>query len=541
MSTDFEMDVGGGHPSIDRYCRHLSENSPHPIVVVEGADHVVRYVNPAFARLVGEERENLVGRPFAEAVPEGAENGCLALLDRVRLSGQPEILAEQEHNTRDRPRPVFWSYSVWELVGEDDLPAVALIQVTDATEIALFRRQASAVNEALVISSIQQHELAESEKSLAEELKAGVEARDRFLAVLSHELRNPLAAIQNAVTLAARSGATADLEWSRDVTARQLKNFSHLIDDLLDVSRISQGKIRLRKELIDAGPVIEHAAETVKPLIEARRHDLRISLASTRLWVEADATRLEQMLVNLLANAAKYTPPGGRIDLVAGIEGGEFVCRVRDDGVGIAPELLPRMFDMFTQADRSLARSEGGLGIGLSLVRSLAGLHGGGVSAASDGLDKGSEFTLRLPAPSAQPARPSGSAAKPERPAIRGAEILVVDDNKDAALGMARLLQLTGHRVRVAHDGPDALASARERPPEVVILDIGLPGMDGYEVASRLRQDAATRESLIVAVTGYGEEQNRARALASGFDHHLVKPVEFARLLAVMAGVAPTA
>ncbi len=352
---------------------------------------------------------------------------------------------------------------------------------------------------------------------------------------MSHELRNPLAAIRNAVTLATRSGTREDLEWSRDVTARQLKNLAHLIDDLLDVSRISQRKIQLRKEVVDAIPLLRHAVETVKPLVEERKHELLLSFTSTEMSIEADTTRMEQMLVNLLANAAKYTPVGGHIQLTAGMEGAEFVCRVRDNGVGISAELLSQMFDLFVQADQSLARSEGGLGIGLSLVRSLAELHGGTITATSDGPGKGSEFVLRLPAASSEAARGSeGTRGSQEEIPPRGLRVLAVDDNEDTARGMAKLLRLSGHTVQVAYTGPDAIVSAREHSPEVIILDIGLPGMDGYEVAAQLRREECCREAVIIAVSGYGEEQARRRSGEAGFDHHLLKPVKFETLLAVM-------
>jgi PAS domain S-box-containing protein len=358
--------------------------------------------------------------------------------------------------------------------------------------------------------------------------------KNEFLAMLAHELRNPLAAIRNAVTLAARSDTRENLEWSRDVTARQVKNFAHLIDDLLDASRISQGKIQLHKEVIDALPVLRHAVNAVRPLIEERKHELLLSFTSTDLRIEVDTTRLEQMLVNLLTNAAKYTPSGGRIQLIAGMERDEFVCRVQDNGIGISPELLSRMFDLFTQADRSLARSEGGLGIGLTLVRSLAELHGGTITATSDGPDKGSEFILRLPA-AVNPGTPESPPRDgSEKVPTRSLRILVVDDNVDSANGMAMLLRLSGHTAQVAHNGPDALALARKHGPEVVILDIGLPRMDGYEVATRLRREDNCKEALIIAVSGYGEEQARSRSSEAGFDHHLVKPVNFDILLKVL-------
>jgi PAS domain S-box-containing protein len=503
------------------------------MVAVEGISHVVIYLNPAFARMVGRDRQELIGRPFAEAVPEGNENGCLALLDRVFRTGSPEVLPEQEHR-QPHSRPVYWSYSVWAILEDDERPIGVMIQVTDSTETALFRRQSMAMNEALIVTATHQHELVEEANSLSSRLHTAIRTRDHFLAVLSHELRNPLAAIRNAVTLATLSGTREDLEWSRDVTARQVRNFAHLIDDLLDVSRVSQGKIRLRKEVVDPVPILRHAVETVRPLVVERKHELTLSFTSADMRVEADATRLEQMLVNLLVNSAKFTPAGGRIQLSAGMDGAEFVCRVRDNGVGISPELLPRMFDLFTQADQSLACSEGGLGIGLSLVRSLAELHGGTITATSEGPGRGSEFILRLPSTlpaEAQRLNPSGG---PEKRPSRGLRVLVVDDNQDTAYGMAKLLELSGHTVRVAHSGPDAIASAREQEPEAVVLDIGLPGMDGYEVATRLRREDCCKQALIIAVSGYAEEHASDRSGEAAFEHHLVKPVDVEQLLALM-------
>ena len=270
----------------------------------------------------------------------------------------------------------------WELI---------LLAIADITE----RKRLEVEREGLLQAAEEARDRAEAD---AAKLADADRHKNQFLAMLAHELRNPLAAVRNAVEVASRSGSKEDLEWSRDVTARQVGNFAHLINDLLDVARITEGKIQLHKELIDAAPVIRHAIEAVKPIVEERKHELLLSFTSTDLRLEADSTRLEQILVNLLTNAAKYTPSGGRIQLIAGVEGKEVVFRVRDNGLGILPELLPQMFDLFTQGDRSLDRSEGGLGIGLTLVRSLAELHGGTVTATSDGPGKGSEFVVRLPA-----------------------------------------------------------------------------------------------------------------------------------------------
>ena len=368
----------------------------------------------------------------------------------------------------------------------------------------------------------------------AEALKQADIRKNEFLAMLAHELRNPLAAIRNALGVA-KSGGKADLDWGLEVIGRQLRGFTHLIDDLLDVSRITQGKIQLRKSLCDAGPIIRHAAEAVAPLIREKKHELILGLADGVLPLEADSIRLEQILVNVLTNAAKYTQPEGRIELLAGVVGGEIVIEVKDNGVGIAADQLPRMFELFAQADRSLARSEGGLGIGLTLVQSLTEMHGGTITATSAGKNLGSEFTIRLPA--ADPAKlveaneAKADPAAADAPALR---ILVVDDNRDTARGMARLLKLAGHEVQVAYDGWAALEVARDFAPEAVLLDIGLPGLDGYEVATRLRHETNCHDALLIAASGYGEDQARDRSRKAGFDHHLTKPIEFEMILGLL-------
>ena len=374
-----------------------------------------------------------------------------------------------------------------------------------------------------------------TERKVAEEaLRENDRRKDEFLAMLAHELRNPLAAISNAVAVTTRSGIPEQMDWAMEVIRRQMKHLGRLTDDLLDVSRITHGKIQLRKEFIDASSILVRAVETVQPLVQERRHELTVSLASGHLMLEADPLRLEQILVNLLTNAAKYTDSGGRIDLVAGPEGREVVFRVRDNGDGIRPEALPRMFELFAQGDRSLARSEGGLGIGLTLVRGLAEMHGGTVTATSAGPGRGSEFVVRLPAADVPPATIPAPPAPARREVAKGSRVLVVEDALDTARGMAQVLEFLGHDVRVAYSGPEALEAAREYRPEVILLDIGLPCMDGYEVAAKLRQEESCREALIIAVSGYGQDEDRRRSRAAGCDHHLIKPVDFDALIALL-------
>ena len=355
--------------------------------------------------------------------------------------------------------------------------------------------------------------------------------KDEFLAMLAHELRNPLAPILHAVNaLRALEPGSTQAEWCQEVIERQVLHLSRLVDDLLDISRITQGKVKLQKEPVEMRSVVNRAVETVRPFVESRRHELVLDLPSEPMVLEGDLIRLAQVVANLLHNAAKYTQNGGRIELGAERQDGHLVLRVRDNGIGIPDEMLGRIFDLFTQVDRSLSRSEGGLGVGLTLVRSLVAMHDGSVAARSDGPGQGTEFEIRLPALAHVEMTLEISPERPAPPASR--KVLVVDDNADAAESLAMILSLRGHEARTALDGPEALAVAREFRPEVVMLDIGLPGMDGYEVARRLRADHGG--ILLVALTGYGQDEDRRRSKEAGFDHHLVKPVDFAVLQEVM-------
>jgi CheY-like chemotaxis protein/two-component sensor histidine kinase len=307
------------------------------------------------------------------------------------------------------------------------------------------------------------------------------------------------------------------------------------MDDLLDVSRVSRGKIDLKKQRIDPASVVRQAIQTTQAVVSERKHNLDVSFESGDLELEADPTRLEQIIVNLLENAAKYTDSGGRIWLSTKRDDDHITISVRDNGIGIPPEQLPQMFELFTQGNPSLARSEGGLGIGLTLVKSLAELHGGSVVAKSEGRGKGSEFIVRLPAARSQEPSAERPAIVCARGGFGGRKILVIDDNIDTALGMARLLGLNGHELKTAHSGPEGIDAARAFHPDVILLDIGLPGMDGYEVARRLKEERELADVLIIAVTGYGQDEDRKRSSSAGIDHHLVKPIDHEALVTLLS------
>jgi PAS domain S-box-containing protein len=350
--------------------------------------------------------------------------------------------------------------------------------------------------------------------------------KDEFLATLAHELRNPLAPIRNALEILAAPGRDGEAEGrARRMIERQVQHLVRLVDDLLDVSRVMRGRIELQKQPLELATVVALALETAQPALQAMGHHLEVELPAEPLHLDADPVRLTQVIANLLTNAAKYTPRGGHVSLRAAGVDGQAVVTVRDDGIGIEPHLLERIFDLFVQGDTSVARSQGGLGIGLTLVRSLVEMHGGSVQAHSDGPGRGSEMVVRLPlAPRRTPERPASDVVSPPQPPRR--RILVVDDNVDAAESLGMLLALGGHTVRVAHDGAAALRAAGDELPEVVLLDVGMPGMDGYEVARQLRRLPGGDGVLIAALTGWGQDEDRRRTAEAGFDVHLVKPVE---------------
>jgi two-component system CheB/CheR fusion protein len=352
--------------------------------------------------------------------------------------------------------------------------------------------------------------------------------KDEFLAMLAHELRNPLAPLRNALYMLRQGdGNPAAKEWAWEVVNRQVGHLGRLMDGLLDVSRVTRGRVALQREVVDIGALTRRVADAARPLFDARRHSCTLQLPASPAYVEGDPLRLEQVLANLLDNAARYTPPGGQITVTVGTDGTDATVAVADNGIGIAPDVLPRVFDLFTQADRRLDRSEGGLGIGLTLVKRLVESHGGRVVAHSDGTGEGSTFTVRLPA--LAPAM-DGTVIPPHR-----RRVLVVDDNRDLAESLAMVLRLWGHDVTVAYDGPAALVAARAQPPEVVFLDIGLPYLDGFQVAKQMRLEPALRRARIVAITGYGRDEDKLRSREVGIDLHLTKPVDPSDLQPLLA------
>ena len=458
--------------------------------------------NAGAERIKGYAAHEIIGKHFSVFYPEDA---------RRKKWPEQELALAREHGRFEDEGPrlrkdgtTFWANVVIAAVSERDGTLRGFAKVTrDLTD----RRRVEALEEA-------------SRKT------------NEFLAMLAHELRNPLAPMANALKLLARAPTSDPTElWVREVLERQTGQMSRLVDDLLDVSRVTRAAMVLDRKPLDARKSLRNALDAARQWIEEGRHRLILEIADERLEVDGDEVRLNQVFQNLLHNAAKYTPEGGEIHVAARREGDEAVISVRDSGVGMAPELVESAFEIFKQGSQSLDRPHGGLGVGLTLVQRLVHLHGGSVQARSEGPGKGAEFIVRLPL-RAEPAIIDAASLSREDGKHAGTprRVLVVDDNQDAAHALRLLLETDGHDVMVAADGAAGLALAREHRPDVVLLDIGLPTLNGYEIATRIRADPALEGTVLVAVTGYGQMHDRARASASGFDHHLVKPVEFRAL-----------
>ena len=459
----------------------------------------------------------------------GAVDYCYVPIVPEVLRGKVQVLVELYRKRRQLER-----------ANTELALANTTLQAEKTRELEVANAELARANEAL------QREIAER-KRFEQELQDADRRKDEFLAMLSHELRNPLAAISNvAHVMKASPAIDPQLRWARDVLGRQTGHLTRLIDDLLDVSRITRGKVTLRREPLELKSVVAAAIETTRTLISGRGHTLHIEVPDEAVPVLGDRVRLTQVVDNVLTNAAKYTKEGGSIKVSLATEAsasgtpGEAVIRVRDTGVGIAPELLPTMFELFRRADDSLGRSEGGLGIGLALARGLVEMHGGRIEAFSEGPGQGSEFTIRLPRTLSGAAEAAQPRQTPE-PSCRDARqlrVLVVDDSVDSAESMAIILEMSGHDVRKAHNGPDALRTASDYGPDVILMDIGMPGMSGHEVAQTMRETSATRDVILIAMTGYGRQVDRDQSRAAGFDHHLVKPLDFEKLNEVLTASA---
>jgi PAS domain S-box-containing protein len=461
-------------------------------------DWRMTYINDAGERLLGRQRADIVGKTWHEAFPHAVGNPVDEMYQRVMRSRQPE-----------RMEFFYPHYGGW--------MEIAAAPVRSGGVAVYFRDIGDRV-------------------SALEALREADRRKDEFLAMLGHELRNPLAPIRNGVQLLRLSSGFDDLRGQTlDMIDRQAGQLVRLVDDLLDVSRITSGKMALQKSALELSTILASAVETCRPAIEAARHALVVDLADESLLVHADFVRLAQVVSNLLNNAVRYTASGGRIELRVRREARDALISVSDNGIGIAPEILPRLFDMFMQGGRDPRGAQGGLGIGLALAKNLVELHGGTIEARSDGADRGAQFIVRLPVLAAQRTAPGKPLPLPSLHTRAPRRVLVVDDNIDAARALGLLLERMGHDVQVAHDGLAALEAARGNRPEIVLLDISMPGVDGLGVVRRLRQDPRFQKVPFVAVTGRGSEDDRRLSREAGFDEHLVKPVALESLQRVFA------
>lgn len=476
-------------------------------IVSKDLNGIVTSWNAAAERIFGYSADEMIGQPILKLIPSDRPNEEPEILERIRRGER----VDHYETVRRRKDGVRINVSV------------TISPIRD--------REGRIVGASKVARDITEQKRMEGElRRYANELAAQHQQKDQFMAMLAHELRNPLTPMRTALEiLRHRAEDPAQVQRVREVLDRQVRNLTRLVEDLLDISRLTQGKVNPRFERVDLARLIRFNCTAYNDQAEASGLTLECSAPETPLWVMADPTRLDQILDNLLGNAIKFTEHGGRITVTVSMQGESILMAVRDTGIGIDSELLPKLFNTFIQDEQSLARSRGGLGLGLSIVKGLVELHGGSVGVQSDGRGRGAEFLVRLP----RLKEPSALTAESPttKPGTQCHRILVVEDNKDAADSLADLLQIFGYEVRVAYTGPAGLEAAHLFHPEIVLCDIGLPGLDGYEVARRLRSDAGTTTARLIAVTGYGDESDRERARQAGFDEHLVKPVDPDRLL----------
>ncbi|WP_298232478.1 response regulator [uncultured Azohydromonas sp.] len=507
-------------------CTATTEATPQRLLVARGdaADRPVAFAEHALHEMAPSVREAFV-RALSERRPQALEENSCDALDEA---GGDAGAAPAHRLPHGVAMPLPHGTRVLGVLFVAAQPDQDLLR-------SLCERAALAFENARLYRTLQAE--IEERRHAQEQLTALNRRKDEFLAMLSHELRNPLAPIRNAVEVIRRIAPAGHprLAWATDVMDRQVRHMTELVEELLDVARISQGKIVLQMRPIDLLPVVAHGIETARPLLDGRRHQLKVQLPAAPVWLRGDFARLSQVVSNLLNNAAKYTHEGGLVELSLQVARGQAEVSVRDNGIGIEAALLPTVFELFEQGQRSLDRSQGGLGVGLTLVQRLVQLHHGDVEVRSAGPGRGSEFIVRLPCLAEVEAPAPAESANPVQAAeTRGCRVLAVDDNIDAADTVAMFLRMEGHSVETAHSGPEAVERAKAFQPEVVLLDIGLPGMDGFEVVRHLRALPATQHALVIALTGYGQKSDQAQAQQAGFDHHLVKPADIAALAALI-------
>ncbi|HET7369604.1 MAG TPA: ATP-binding protein [Gammaproteobacteria bacterium] len=497
--------VGGsitGGPGDARWLRSMLDFIPIPAMLIEPANGRVRFINDAADEVAGVHASELA-----------TDWGTIATATGEAISAEDSLATRLARGERLRHLELQWRLptgtrhlmlSGGKLPPVDDEPSLIVLMFEDITPL----------------------------KQVEAELREANQRKDEFLAMLAHELRNPLMPIRNALAVLPRADSREAAERARGMMDRQVRRMTRLIDDLLDVSRISRGRMSLQTERIELQRSIRNAVETAQPLFAANRQQLDVALPPTPIHLDGDPTRVEQIVTNLLTNAAKYTPAGGNIRVAASADGDDALISVRDDGVGIPKEKLTQIFDLFSQVRDDSGRSRSGLGIGLTLVRRLAEMHGGSVTALSEGRGRGSEFRVRLP-------RLPATAATDDSAESHRCRVLIVDDNKDVADSLAMMLELMDCEIRTVYDGFSALDTAAEFKPHAVFLDVGLPELDGYEVARRLRARPGNDLTALIALTGWSQEQHRQRAIEVGFDRHFVKPADPAEIEKLLDELRP--